>query len=110
MQEPPAPIDMLIAAAAGSISGLSLVQFEHMTRLRLALTLFVGFTSSIFVVPLLLHMQTWVKPSDPSYPSVLVGVGYLFSAGAHIFLPLIIRKATERFGRKATKEPSDDRL
>ena len=110
MQEPPAPVDMLIAALAGSISGLSLVAFEHMTRARLALTLFVGFTSAIYLVPAMLHMQPWVKPSDPSYPSVLVGTSYLFSAGAHIFLPLLIKRATERFGRKAPKEPSDDRL
>jgi hypothetical protein len=89
----PPNIYTMIAAAAGSVSGLSMVRFEEMTKTRIALTLFVGIASATFIVPAIADYM------GQNSPQAIAAMTYTFSAGAHVLLPLIIKKLATRFGR-----------
>jgi hypothetical protein len=92
-EQDPRTINTLIAAVAGSISGLSMVPFEQMTKKRIALTLFVGITSATFIVPAIADVM-----GNESRQAV-AAMTYTFSAGAHVLLPMIIKKFASKFGR-----------
>ena len=89
----PRLINTLIAAVAGSVSGLSMVRFEEMTKTRIALTLFVGITSATFIVPAIADYM------GNRTPQFIAAMTYLFSAGAHVLLPILIKKIFTKLGR-----------
>lgn len=87
----------VIAAVAGSITGLTFMTLEAMTRYKIALTIFAGFSCALFVAPWLAHLVFGVKATSQQIAMTTYGTG----AGAHIILPRVIEWLTRAFGGKA---------
>lgn len=89
-------IATLVAAVAGSISGLALLPWEAMTWPKRVATVFVGFTCSTFMAPWASHVL-WNDPDDRTVSMMTYGI----AAGAHILLPWLIKHITRLLGEKA---------
>lgn len=87
----------VMAAIAGSITGLTFMQMEVMSWKRIGLTVFVGFSCALFVAPWLAHLIFSAKATAQQVAMTTYGTG----AGAHIILPKVIEWLTRAFGGKA---------
>lgn len=86
--------DSIIAALAGSVSGLWFMPWETMTWPKRMLTLFVGFTCAIFTSPWLAVKIAGPKPTMETVAMCT----YVVGAGAHIILPWIVQMVTRALG------------
>lgn len=77
------------AAIAGAVTALSMMRWKSMAWSEIAMTLFVGTTFSIFVVP-------WIAADwagiDISNLRVICGATYIGAMGSNVFIPMLIRR------------------
>jgi di/tricarboxylate transporter len=70
-------------AAAGAVTALFLRQWESMSRTQIAVAVFVGFSFSFFVSPLLY--------SNLSNKQVAGGIFYLVATGSNVLIPQMVK-------------------
>lgn len=80
---------VFLAALAGGVTALAFMNHRRMTRNEIALTVFVGTSFSLFVVPYLAHRMFGVGVDDTRG---LVACCYVGAAGAYSFLPALFKK------------------
>jgi hypothetical membrane protein len=81
---------IFLAALAGGVTALAFMNHRTMTRNEIALTVFVGTTFSLFVVPWLAHRMLGIAEGDTRG---IVACCYIGAAGAYTFIPAIVKKA-----------------
>ena len=84
---------IFLASLAGGISALAFMRWREMKRGEIVLTVFVGTTFSLFVVPWI--TQSWFGLSESALRGI-VACCYIGAAGAFTFIPALIRKAVNR--------------
>lgn len=86
---------ILMAAIAGAITALSMLRWKEMSWSEIMLTVFVGTTFAIFLVP-------WAASSilKVSYDGLqtICGLTYLGGTCANALLPRVIRKVSKVAG------------
>ncbi len=82
---------IFLAALCGGVTALAFMPWKTMARGEIALTVFVGTTFSLFVVPWI--TQSWFGVTEGAIRGV-VACCYIGAAGAYTFIPLLIRRAT----------------
>ena len=80
---------IFLAALAGGVTALAFMPHARMSRTDIALTVFVGTTFSLFVVPWLANKAFGVGVDDIRG---IVACCYIGAAGAYTFIPAIVRK------------------
>lgn len=85
----------VIAAFAGSISGLAFMPWESMGWKKIALTVFVGFTCATFVAPWLTY-----KLFGQTDARTVAMMTYGVAAGAHALLPKFLKILGRMIGEK----------
>jgi len=90
----------IMAAAAGSITALSLSKWKEMGGTEIALTLFVGASFAIFVAPWIANSWFGVPETDTR---AIAAITYLSAAGSNILIPILIRKFSRTLGEEPTK-------
>jgi hypothetical protein len=84
-----------LAAVGGAITALAFRPWQKMTKPEIALTLFVGFSFSVFCTPWFAHEIAGFAESDTR---ALAALTYIFASGSNILLPVAIRFVTRAFG------------
>jgi hypothetical protein len=98
MTEPPDHYRMtyiVMAAVAGSITSLAMLNWKDMSWTEILLTLFVGSSFAVFCVPWL--AGDWLR-IDITDLRAICGVTYFGATGANVFVPLLIRKVKSQIG------------
>lgn len=85
-----------IAALAGSITAVSLMAWRTMTWREIVMTIVVGCSFAVFVVPY--AVETWVGV-DLSNLRAICFFTYLGATGANAFVPVIIRRTSKAINR-----------
>jgi len=80
---------MFLAALAGGVTALAFMNHRTMSRTDIALTVFVGTTFSLFVVPWLANKALGVAVDDIRG---IVACCYIGAAGAYTFIPAIVKR------------------
>jgi hypothetical protein len=93
----PRMVYIAAAAMAGAVTALSMLKWKSMSWAEIAMTLFVGTTFSIFVVP-------WIGADwagiDITNLRAICGITYVGAMGSNVFIPMLIR----RFKREGEAE------
>lgn len=77
-----------MAAIAGAITSLAWRDYKHMSAIEIVMTIFVGFSFAIFVVPLMLSSALHISEMDIRK---VAGITYIAASGANMLLPLMWR-------------------
>lgn len=80
---------IFLAALAGGVTALAFMNHREMSRTDIAMTVFVGTTFSLFVVPWLANKAFGVAVDDIRG---IVACCYIGAAGAYTFIPAIVKK------------------
>lgn len=80
---------IFLAALAGGVTALAFLNHREMSRNEVGLTVFVGTTFSLFVVPWLAHRMLGISIDDTRG---IVACCYIGAAGAYTFIPAIVKK------------------
>lgn len=80
---------IFLAALAGGVTALAFMPWREMKPSEIALTVFVGTTFSLFVVPWLAHRMLGIGVDDTRG---IVACCYIGAAGAYSFIPAIVKK------------------
>lgn len=80
---------IFLAALAGGVTALAFLNHREMSRNEIALTVFVGTTFSLFVVPWLAHRMLGIGIDDTRG---IVACCYIGAAGAYTFIPAIVKR------------------
>jgi hypothetical protein len=86
---------MAMAAAAGSITSLSMMPWKTMGWPERVLTLFVGFSFAYIVGPWIGNSVFGIKREDLG---AICGATYIAGSAWNIFLPLVIKRMKAAFG------------
>lgn len=87
----------IFAAISGAITSLAFQKYREMDALTACLTIFVGFSFSLFVAPWLAHSILRMDEGDARAVSM---VTYISAAGAHVLIPRIVKWIGNAFGGK----------
>jgi len=79
----------MFAALSGAITSLAFMRWREMDWRAACLTVFVGFTFSVFGTPWIVHDLLGVPENNER--ALSIGT-YLIAAGAHIIIPALIKK------------------
>lgn len=82
---------IFLAALAGGISALAFMPVKTMLWWEIWLTVFVGTTFSLFVVPAIVQPVFGVNVDNIRF---VVACCYIGAAGAFTFIPVLIKRAT----------------
>lgn len=83
---------IFLAALAGGVTALAFMPWRQMKANEIALTVFVGTTFSLFVVPWLAHRALGIGENDLRG---IVACCYIGAAGAYTFIPKLVKKASK---------------
>jgi hypothetical protein len=84
-----------MAAIAGAVTALAFQKWKEMTPTEIVLTLVVGASFAIFVVPLILHLAFGLNETDIR---TIAGITYISASGSNTLIPLAIRWLGRVFG------------
>lgn len=92
----------LLAALAGSVTALSFKPWQTMSRVEIALSLFVGAAFATFVGPVAAQKVLGLPQSEDYrwYGFVL----YVMATGSNVLIPLLVNKASQLLGSKPEGE------
>lgn len=85
----------LLGAFAGAITALAFMKWKEMSKIEIALTVFVGFSFAVFVTPWLAQMVFGVADTDIR---VMAGLTYVSASASNTLLPKLIRKVSKLTG------------
>lgn len=85
-----------IAALAGSITALSLLAWRKMTWAEIIMSIVVGCSFAVFVVPY--AVETWVGV-DLANVRAICFFTYVGATGANAFIPVIVRRTSKAINR-----------
>lgn len=87
----------LFAAISGAITSLAFMKWKDMDWVTICLTLFVGFSFSLFVAPWMAHTLLRIDEGDARALSMLT---YVAAAGAHALIPRLVNWVSNAIGAK----------
>lgn len=85
----------ILASLAGALTALSFRPFTSMTRVEIALALFVGASFAIFVGP---WFAQWVFGTGPIDTRVMGALFYILATGSNVLIPLTVRRVSALIG------------
>lgn len=84
-----------LAALAGSITALSMMNWKTMPWADVAMTLFVGISFAVFAVPYL--AADWAGIPMSNLRGICFAT-YMGATGANVFIPMLMRKIRKQGG------------
>ncbi len=89
-----------MAALAGAVTAPAFKSWRAMSPMEIILTLIVGASFAIFVVPLILTFVLGVNEADTR---LVAGITYIAASGSNTLLPMAIRWLGRVFGQTEEK-------
>lgn len=89
-----------LAAVAGAVTALSMLEWKRMTWPEILLTIFVGTTFSVFAVP---WLAADLVGADIDSLRVACGITYMGATGANILIPVAIKRFRAFLGLEEAK-------
>ena len=92
----------ILAAFAGSVTSLALMQWQRMTPKEIAFTIFVGYAFAIYGAPYIVFDLLGWGPETPRFAKSVVYFGGIFG---NALIPLLLRKLKSFFKLDEPEKP-----